>query len=181
MKSSKYSASQKSLRNLGVLKALQGAARVSGGSGVLPPGVVEPRDEAVHRSGQARRRRSVSYHGVARHAALCITARLTANVFVGSLADIAAALPNVCFAPESGHHRTASSCPLSARTRLMHRSKQRLYSITSSARNNTEAATVRPNASAVRRFTIIFVGSSAGTSAGKAPLRTFATIPPSCL
>jgi hypothetical protein len=31
----------------GFLKALQGAARASGGSGVLPPGVVEPRDETV--------------------------------------------------------------------------------------------------------------------------------------
>ena len=32
----------------------------------------------------------------------------------GSLADIAAALPNVGFTPESGHHRELSSCPLSA-------------------------------------------------------------------
>jgi hypothetical protein len=34
----------------------------------------------------------------------------------GSLADIANALPNVRFSPESGHHRTPSSCLLSARS-----------------------------------------------------------------
>ena len=42
-------------------------------------------------------------------------------------ADIAAALPNVCFSPESGHHRASSSCPLSAITGLMHRSNCVLF------------------------------------------------------
>src|ERR1700746_3263561 len=42
-----------------------------------------------------------------------------ASVCFGSLADIAAALPNVRFTPESGHHRKRSSCPPSARSRLM--------------------------------------------------------------
>src|SRR5262249_43443708 len=37
------------------------------------------------------------------------------DVRFGSLADIAAALPNVRFTPKSGHHRTPLSCPLSAK------------------------------------------------------------------
>jgi len=38
----------------------------------------------------------------------------TVHVRYGSLADIAAAIPNVRFTPESGHRRKRSSCPLSA-------------------------------------------------------------------
>ena len=36
------------------------------------------------------------------------------DVRFGSLADIAAALPNVRFTPESGHNRAFWACPLSA-------------------------------------------------------------------
>jgi hypothetical protein len=39
-----------------------------------------------------------------------------AHVRFGSLADIADALPNVRFTPNSGHHRPDSSCPLSAKS-----------------------------------------------------------------
>jgi hypothetical protein len=42
----------------------------------------------------------------------------------GSLADITAVLANVCFTPESGHHRKPSSCPLSARRRHLTDSRQ---------------------------------------------------------
>jgi hypothetical protein len=40
-------------------------------------------------------------------------------------------------------------CPLCANSGLMHRSKQHLYSITSSARASTVSGTVRPSALAV--------------------------------
>jgi hypothetical protein len=36
------------------------------------------------------------------------------DVRFGSLADVADALPNVRFTPESGHHRASLACPLSA-------------------------------------------------------------------
>jgi hypothetical protein len=42
---------------------------------------------------------------------------LVAHVSDGSLADIAAALPNIRFTPESGHHPRWSLCPLSAHRR----------------------------------------------------------------
>jgi hypothetical protein len=45
----------------------------------------------------------------------------------GSLADIAAAHPNVRFTPESGHYRKPLSCPLRAITGLMHRSNCALF------------------------------------------------------
>jgi hypothetical protein len=47
------------------------------------------------------------------------------DVRLGSLADIAAALSNVRFTPESGHRRKQSSCPLCARNGLMRYSKKR--------------------------------------------------------
>src|ERR1700681_4175249 len=36
--------------------------------------------------------------------------------------------------PDNGHTATAAACPVRASKRLMHRSKQHLYSVTSSAR-----------------------------------------------
>jgi hypothetical protein len=41
---------------------------------------------------------------------------------------------DACFTPKSGHVRCNLGCPLWARSGLMHRSKQHLYSINSSAR-----------------------------------------------
>jgi hypothetical protein len=57
----------------------------------------------------------------------------TANVRFGSKADIATDQRNVRFTPESGHSPTRSGCLLCAKLRHMRRSKERRYSITSSA------------------------------------------------
>jgi len=43
-------------------------------------------------------------------------AKAPTHVRFGSLADIAAAFPNVRFTPESGRHPKPSSCPISAKT-----------------------------------------------------------------
>jgi hypothetical protein len=43
-------------------------------------------------------------------------AGVAADVRSGSLADIAAAVANVGFTPESGHHPKPSSCSLSAKS-----------------------------------------------------------------
>ena len=73
-------------------------------------------------------------------------------------------------APNSGH------CGRSEMY-LMHHSKQRLYSITSSARTSNEGGTVRPSALAV--FMLItssnLVGCSTGRSEGLVPLSILST------
>ena len=68
-------------------------------------------------------------------------------------------------------------CPKSARKRLMHRSKQRRYSITSSAAISKPGGTVRPSSFAVLRFTTVsyLVGTCTGRSAGFAPRRIRST------
>ena len=48
---------------------------------------------------------------------------------------------HVRFTPESGHVQCTSPCPLSANSELMQRSKQHLYSITSSARASSNGGT----------------------------------------
>jgi hypothetical protein len=65
----------------------------------------------------------------------------------------------------------------SAISGLMHRSKQHLYSITSSARASSEAGTVRPSALAVLRLitSSYLVGACTGKSAGFSPLRMRST------
>jgi hypothetical protein len=62
-------------------------------------------------------------------------------------------------------------------SRLMHRSKQRPYSITSSARTSTVAGTSRPSALAVLRLmtSSYLVGACTGRSAGFSPLRMRST------
>jgi hypothetical protein len=64
-------------------------------------------------------------------------------------------------------------CPLSANSRLMHRSIQYLYSITSSARVSSCGGTVRLSALAVLRLITSsnLVGCWTGSSPGLAPLR----------
>src|SRR5262249_38830825 len=68
---------------------------------------------------------------------------------------------------------TISASPLSARKRHMHRSKQHLHSITSSARVSNVGGTSRPSALAVLRLITNsnLVGCITGKSAGFAPLR----------
>src|ERR1022692_1309612 len=55
-------------------------------------------------------------------------------------------------ASKSGQTRARLDCPLSARSGLMHRSKQYLYSMTSSARVSNDGGTVSPSALAVLRL-----------------------------
>jgi hypothetical protein len=49
------------------------------------------------------------------------------DVRFGSLADIAAALPDVRFTPESGPRRRSSSCPLSAMCGRLRVGKENLH------------------------------------------------------
>jgi hypothetical protein len=56
------------------------------------------------------------------------------------------------FAPESRHHVTHAVCPFRANKRLMHRSKQQLYSITSSARARRVGDNWIPSAFATLRL-----------------------------
>ena len=65
------------------------------------------------------------------------------DVRFGSKADMCRALGDVRFAPESGHVRCTSRCPLSAN------SGHRVYSITSSARASSSGGTLRPSDLAV--------------------------------
>jgi hypothetical protein len=60
---------------------------------------------------------------------------------------------------------------------IIHRSKQHLYSITSSARASTVAGTSRPSAFAVLRLIAIsyLIGACTGRSAGFSPLRMRST------
>src|SRR5450432_1987420 len=64
--------------------------------------------------------------------------------------------------PNIGHRDVGRVGPLSARKRLMHRSKQHRYSITSSARTSNEGGTVRPSALAV--FILITSSNLVGCS-----------------
>jgi hypothetical protein len=90
-------------------------------------------------------------------------------------ADICSATRHVCFTPKSGHWQRTTPCPLCAKSGLMHRSKQHLYSITSSARVSSEGGTSRPSVFAVLRLITNsnLVGCSTGRSVGLAPLRIF--------
>jgi hypothetical protein len=76
-------------------------------------------------------------------------------------------------APINGHSQTAPACRKSARKTLMHRSKNRLYSITSSALIKTEDGIGRPSNFAVRALMISswLVGSSMGMSPGRVPFK----------
>ena len=80
--------------------------------------------------------------------------------------------------PESGHPAAVLGCPLSANRDRPHRSKQRPYSITSSARASRDGGTVRPSALAVVRLTTKsnLAGCSTGRSAGFVPLRNLVDV-----
>jgi hypothetical protein len=59
---------------------------------------------------------------------------------------------------------------------LMHRSKKRSYSITSSARPSSEIGTLTPNVAVLRLIiSSTFVDCMTGKSAGLSPLRTLPT------
>src|SRR5262245_19436803 len=74
---------------------------------------------------------------------------------------------------QSGHRELALTCPLSAKTELMHRSKQHLHSTTSSATSRNSRLIVSPSSLAAFRLITSsnLIGCSTGNSAGFAPFR----------
>src|ERR1035437_80945 len=81
------------------------------------------------------------------------------------------------YAPNSDQILRRSEMTLCAISRLMHRSKQHLYSMTSSAVVSSDGGTVRPSNLAVFRLITSsnFVGCSIGRSAGFSPLKILST------
>ena len=79
--------------------------------------------------------------------------------------------------PPSTFCRSPGAPVHSIKNRTMHRSKQQLYSITSSARARSVGGTVRPSAFAVLRLMTSsnLVGCSTGRSAGLAPFKMRST------
>ncbi len=100
-----------------------------------------------------------------------------ANVRDWSSTDLTAPKLDFRSSPESGLESDISPCPKSANMRLMHRSKQHFYSITSSACASSVGGTVRPSVFAVLRFMTSsnLVACSTGRSLGLAPLRILST------
>jgi hypothetical protein len=80
---------------------------------------------------------------------------------MGSDWDIGVFPNDVRSTPTSGHCAVRTERPKCANNRLMHRNKQRSYSITSSARASSVGGTVIPIERAVPRFmaSLIRVGS----------------------
>ena len=76
--------------------------------------------------------------------------------------------------PDNGHCSARLARQLRARKRHMHRSKQRHYSITSSATARSDAGMVSPNVRAVSALMTSsnFEACTTGRSAGFVPLRT---------
>jgi hypothetical protein len=76
------------------------------------------------------------------------------DVRFGSLADkpSGAEIHRCPLWSKSGQTRAQLDCPLCAKSGLMHRSKQRRYSITSSARSNIACENSRPSNFAVLRL-----------------------------
>jgi hypothetical protein len=99
------------------------------------------------------------------------------DVCYGSFSDFGARSCEVRFASMNGHRQAASAGLKSAISGLMHRSKQHLYSITSSARASSVGGTSIPSALAVFILMINskWVGCSTGRSAGWAPFRILST------
>jgi hypothetical protein len=84
---------------------------------------------------------------------------------------------NVRFAPKADKRADVLGCPLCAISGLMHRSKDRRYSITSSAVICMISGIVRPSALAVLRLMINsnLVGACTGRSPGLSPFRMRST------
>jgi hypothetical protein len=120
-------------------------------------------------------RRTLPYHSIERRCASQQNRAL--EVRNGSEADILGGLPDVRFTPTSGHQQAHLRRPLCAKT-----GSRLVYSITSSAISRKSREIVRPSAFAVLRLMASsnLLGCSTGRSEGFAPLRTLATIAPSC-
>ena len=84
-----------------------------------------------------------------------------------------------CFASINRHPAVGPAGPFGARSGLVSRSNQRLYSITSSARASSEGGMVRPSALALLRLTTssIRVGCSTGRSPRTVPCGRLSTWP----
>ncbi len=98
---------------------------------------------------------------------------LKVDVRSGSSTDLTAPKFDFRSSPESGLKSDIGPCPFRANMRLMHRSKQPCYSITSSARVISIGDTLKPIALAtVALMTNSYlVGNWTGSSDGLAPLR----------
>src|SRR6516162_7695297 len=103
--------------------------------------------------------------------------RPAADVRFGSKADIGEGAIDVRFTPKSGHRNSVAKCPLCAKSRHSALRKERRYSMTSSARANSEGDSARPRALAVLRLItrLYFVGVCTGIFAGFSPLRMRST------
>ena len=103
----------------------------------------------------------------------CMRGRPTRQLDVrdGSLADIETLQLNVRFTPKSGHWNSLARCLLCSKSRLMHRSKDTVHSITWPAEASNDGGIVRPSALAVLRLTANsnLVGCWIGSSPGLAP------------
>jgi hypothetical protein len=95
------------------------------------------------------------------------------DVRSGSKADLTAPKSYFRFTLESGLNSDIAPCPKSAISGLMHRSKQHLYSITSSASASKDGGTAMARVFAVLRLMTIsnLVGWMIGKSAGLSPSR----------
>jgi len=103
--------------------------------------------------------------------AATFTISISAQEFLAGSGTPAAA--DVRFAPESGHSINQLGCPLCATSGRTQCSRQRDYSITSSANNCIELGTPMPGALAVLRLMTNWnlVDCITGRSAGFLPLR----------
>ena len=116
---------------------------------------------------------------------MCVTwrAKRSALVAVGclletNLADQLACPPgNVCYVVNCRPKPDMRRLPRWANIGLMHRSKKRLYSITSSAVASSLSGILRPSALAVLRLmtSSYLVGACTGRSVGLSPLRMRST------
>ena len=95
----------------------------------------------------------------------------------GSIASVWPPASHFRSTPNNGHHPVGRLGPFCATKRLMHRSKQCRYSITSSARASSDGGTVSPSSLAVLRLITnsCLVGACTGMSAGFSPFRMRST------
>jgi hypothetical protein len=91
----------------------------------------------------------------------------------GSIATFRPSAGDLRFTPVNGHRETGPAGPVRATSGLMHRSKQHLYSMISSAMAISVDGTCTPRALAVLRFMTRsnLVDCTIGRSAGFSPLR----------
>ena len=158
--------------------AARHAAQAPGETGVIKQPAVFAEVTAANCEGRERIGRSPGRHvgdvmrmTIATVVAATFTISISAQEFLAGSGTPAAA--DVRFAPESGHSINQLGCPLCATSGRTQCSRQRDYSITSSANNCIELGTPMPGALAVLRLMTNwnFVDCTTGRSAGFSPLR----------